>query len=135
MFNQTYAHLHLKNDSSYVYIKRAKSEIEVKCLDYPEAMIEKRPAKQINTSTPGIEVAAETAAAMTSASLVFNIEDLTARTSLKFKIYYNSTGYGDELLWAASWLYHSTTDRTYIDYVTGTNGESFANWGSLTWFS
>ncbi|GJY00767.1 endoglucanase 2-like protein [Tanacetum coccineum] len=64
-----------------------------------------------------------------------SIEDLTARTSLKFKIYYNSTGYGDELLWAASWLYHATTDQTYLDYVTGTNGESFANWGSRTWFS
>ncbi|GJW09595.1 histone-lysine N-methyltransferase ATX2-like protein isoform X1 [Tanacetum coccineum] len=40
-----------------------------------------------------------------------------------------------EVLKLASWLYHATSDHTYFDYVTGTNGESFANWGSPTWFS
>ncbi|GKD54402.1 endoglucanase 2-like protein [Tanacetum coccineum] len=39
--------------------------------DRPEAMTEKRHAIQINTSTPGIEVVAETATTMASASLVF----------------------------------------------------------------
>ena len=49
--------------------------------------------------------------------------------------YYKSTGYGDELLWAASWLYHATKDSTYLDFVTGDGGEDFANWGNPSWFS
>lgn len=121
-------------------------------------MTEKRPLIQINASTPGSEVAAETAAAMASASIVFKSTNPTYSSSLlkhakelfKFadehrgiysenipevQTYYNSTGYGDELLWGASWLYHATKDQTYLDYVTGSNGESFADWGRPTWFS
>ncbi|KAJ4702097.1 Endoglucanase [Melia azedarach] len=129
-----------------------------KCWEKPESMTEKRPLTQVNTSFPGTEVAAETAAAMASASLVFKKTDSTyASTLLKHaqqlftfadkyrrsysvsipqvQNFYNSTGYGDELLWAASWLYHATGDQSYLQYVTGQNGKSFANWGSPTWFS
>lgn len=129
-----------------------------KCWDRPEVMTEKRPLTQVNTSTPGTEVAAETAAAMASASLVFKKTDPTYSSTLlthaqqlftfadKYRgsyslnipevhNYYNSTGYGDELLWAASWLYHATGDQSYIQYVTEQNGKDFAKWGSPTWFS
>lgn len=132
-------------------------DLDHKCWDRPEDMTEKRPLIQINASTPGTEVAAESAAAMASASLVFKSDSTYSSLLLKHakelftfadkhrgsysenipevQTYYNSTGYGDELLWAASWLYHATKDNTYLDYVTGSNGESFANWGSPTWFS
>ncbi|XP_022772662.1 endoglucanase 10-like [Durio zibethinus] len=129
-----------------------------KCWERPEVMKEKRPLTQVNTSVPGTDVAAETAAAMASASLVFKTADSTySRTLLKHAkqlfnfadkyrgsysenipevaTYYNSTGYGDELLWAASWLYHATGDQSYLQYVTGENGKEFADWGSPTWFS
>lgn len=34
------------------------------------------------------------------------------------KDYYPSTsGYGDELLWAALWLYHATKRDEYFDYI------------------
>ncbi|MFQ6621738.1 hypothetical protein Gotur_001845 [Gossypium turneri] len=121
-------------------------------------MTEKRPLTQVNASVPGTEVAAETAAAMASASLVFKTADSTYSSTLlthakqlftfadnnrgsysekipEVATYYNSTGYGDELLWAASWLYHATADQSYLEYVTGENGKEFAQWGSLTWFS
>ncbi|KAE8712630.1 Endoglucanase 10 [Hibiscus syriacus] len=81
---------------------------------------------QVNTSVPGTEVAAETAAVMASASL---------RVLPEVATYYNSTGYGDELLWAASWLYHATGDRFYLEYATGENRKDFASWGSPAWFS
>lgn len=133
-------------------------EKDHKCWERPEAMTEKRPVIQINTSSPGTDVAAETAAAMASASLVFKSSDPKYSSTLlkhakqlftfadkyresysvsipEVQTYYNSTGYGDELLWAASWLYHATGDHTYLDYVTGENGEEFANWDSPTWFS
>ncbi|KAL3741494.1 hypothetical protein ACJRO7_017036 [Eucalyptus globulus] len=47
--------------------------------------------------------------------------------------YYNLTGYGDKLLWAASWLYHATGDQSYLEYVLQ-NGNKYANFGSPTWF-
>lgn len=49
--------------------------------------------------------------------------------------YYNSTSYGDDLLWAASWLYFATGNQSYFDYVTGKNGVAFANWGNPSWFT
>ncbi|KAJ8427075.1 hypothetical protein Cgig2_008944 [Carnegiea gigantea] len=104
-----------------------------------------------------IQVAAETAAAMAAASLVFKQSDPSYKGTLlthakqlfnfankhrgtysasipEVATYYNSTGYGDELLWAASWLYHATKDNTYLEFVRD-NGPKFANFGSLTWFT
>lgn len=132
-------------------------EADHKCWERPETMKGKRPLTQINTSVPGTEVAAETAAAMASASLVFKEGDSAYSSTLlkhakqlftfannhrgsysenipEVQTYYNSTGYGDELLWAASWLYHATRDKTYLQFVTE-NGDEFANFGSPTWFS
>lgn len=132
--------------------------LDHKCWERPETMTERRPVTQVNTSFPGTEVAAETAAALASASLVFKENDpayssllLThARQLFTFadtyrasysisnpevQGFYNSTGYGDELLWAASWLYHATRDDSYLRYVTGLNGQRFANMEITTWFS
>ncbi|MBA0567532.1 hypothetical protein Golob_005085, partial [Gossypium lobatum] len=104
------------------------------------------------------DVAAETAAALASASLVFKKTDSTYSSTLlkhakqlftfadKYKgsytkshpevaTYYNSTGYGDELLWAASWLYHATGDTTYLRYVTEANADKYAKVDGPTWFS
>lgn len=127
------------------------------CWERPEAMTEKRPLTQVNESYPGTDVAAESAAAMAAASLAFkSIDSAYSGTLLKhakqlFKFadtyrrsysisipgmqdFYNSTGFGDELLWAAAWLYHATGDKSYLTYVS-TNGNAFANWGSTSWFS
>ncbi|EXC00970.1 Endoglucanase 24 [Morus notabilis] len=129
-----------------------------KCWERPEDMTQKRPLTQVNTSFPGSDVAAETAAAMASASLVFRTSNPSYSSTLlrhakqlftfadnhrglysesipDVQTYYNSTGYGDELLWAASWLFHATGDHSYFDYVRGKNGQEFADWGSPTWFS
>lgn len=45
-------------------------EVDHNCWERPEAMTEKRPLVQVNLSFPGTEVAAETAAAMASVSMV-----------------------------------------------------------------
>ncbi|KAK2971465.1 hypothetical protein RJ640_020871 [Escallonia rubra] len=145
-------------EDNVLYVQVGDPDADHKCWDRPEKMTEKRPLTQVNTSSPGTEVAAETAAALASASLVFKPTDSTYSSLLlkhaqqlftfadenrgsysvsipDVQTYYNSTGYGDELLWAASWLYHATGNRTYLDYVTGQNGKAFAKWGSPTWFS
>ncbi|WOG91953.1 hypothetical protein DCAR_0311208 [Daucus carota subsp. sativus] len=147
---------HASDDVLYVQV--GDPEADHKCWNRPEDMTEKRPLSQVNTSAPGSDVAAETAAAMASASLVFKSSDSTYSSSLlkhaqqlftfadknrgayseslpDVQTYYNSTSYGDELLWAAAWLYHATGNQTYMAYVTGKNGRSFARWGNPTWFS
>jgi hypothetical protein len=121
-------------------------------------MTEKRPLTQINTKSPGSDVAAEAAAAMAAASIVFKSinttysdellqhaqklftfadthRGLSSDTYPKLQNYYNSTSYVDELLWAASWLYYATGDQTYLSYVTVQNGKDYADWGKPTWFS
>lgn len=141
-----------------VCLKVGDPELDHTCWERPEFMTERRPLTQVNESYPGTEVAAETAAAMASASLVFKKIDSaysklllkhaqqlftfadTYRASYSISVpqvqkYYNSSGYGDELLWAASWLYHATEDPLYLKYVTIRNGHAFANWGSPSWFS
>jgi len=133
-------------------------EIDHKCWERPETSTEKRPTIQVNTSYPGSDVASETAAAMAAASLVFKNQDASyskqllehAQKLFEFansypgvysnsipiiQDYYNSSGFVDELLWAASWLYHATEDGYYIDYVTVKHGNAFANRGNPTWFS
>ncbi|KAD5960812.1 hypothetical protein E3N88_12284 [Mikania micrantha] len=141
-----------------LYIQVGDPEIDHKCWQRPEASTEKRPATQVNNSHPGSDVASETAAAMAAASLVFKNQDpgysklLLGHAQKLFEFannypgvysksipiiqeYYNSSGFVDELLWAASWLYHATGDHDYIRYVTVVHGNAFANWGDPTWFS
>ncbi|XP_058090996.1 endoglucanase 24-like [Magnolia sinica] len=141
-----------------LYIQVGDPGVDHDCWQRPETMAEERPLTQVNKSSPGTEVAAETAAALASASLVFkainstysdllleHAEQLftfadTHRGSYSISIpqvqkFYNSTGYEDELLWAAAWLYHATSDTSYLKYVTVENGEEFADWEEPSWFS
>ncbi|KAJ7556622.1 hypothetical protein O6H91_05G090700 [Diphasiastrum complanatum] len=130
------------------------------CWERAENIDISRPSYSLDPSRPGTEVAAETAAAMAAASLVFhNTDDPSysqtlllhaeelfalannhrASYSLSFpsvQQFYNSTGYGDELLWAATWLYYATNNETYLYYATSQNGQIFAEWGQApAWFS
>jgi hypothetical protein len=92
---------------------------------------------RLTTDKPGSEVAGEAAAALAAASIAFKTQNpqysLTLLThaqqlytfantyrgkySDSFPIvreYYDSyTGYGDELAWAAAWLYRATNSATY----------------------
>ncbi|MCO5583497.1 hypothetical protein L7F22_037408 [Adiantum nelumboides] len=104
-----------------------------------------RTAFQINVSNPGTEVAAETAAALAAASLVFEHVDpayskhLLTRAALVFEFadqyrasntgecpfYCSYNGYNDELVWAAAWLLKASGGRrTYFDYVQEAVGQN-----------
>ncbi len=109
---------------------------------YPRAA----PAYKIDASCGGSEVAAETAAAMAAASMVFKAADpvysatlLThARQLYSFAdtvrkkysecvsdaaAFYNSwSGYNDELAWGAAWLHKATGEAAYL-----AKAESFVN--------
>lgn len=145
--------------SNVLYIQVGNASIDHKCWERPENMMEKRPTFQVDALSPGSDVAAETAAAMASASLVFRKTDSAYSDKLishaqqlfqfadshrglysssipSVQTFYNSTGYKDELLWAAAWLYHATHNESYLNYVSVGNGQEFAQWGAApTWFS
>ncbi|MBW8688367.1 glycoside hydrolase family 9 protein [Chitinophaga rhizophila] len=103
-----------------------------------EVMAMARPAYKIDQAHPGSELAAETAAAMAAASMIFKTDDPSySATLLTHAIqlynfadnyrgiytsaitdaasYYQSfSGYNDELVWGAIWLYRATGDAAWL---------------------
>ncbi|VVB11948.1 unnamed protein product [Arabis nemorensis] len=116
------------------------------CWERPEDMDTPRTLLKISSSSPGSEAAAEAAAALASASLVFKSVNSNYSSKLlnhakslfefadKYRgsyqascpFYCSYSGYQDELLWAAAWLYKATGDKKYISYVTSNQGWSQA---------
>ncbi|MEL6383162.1 MAG: glycoside hydrolase family 9 protein [Cyanobacteria bacterium J06626_18] len=104
----------------------------------PEEMTMERPSFKIDRQNPGTDLAAEAAAALASASIIFrptnkayadklleNAEQLyefadTYRGKYSDAIpnaqtFYNSwSGYNDELAWGAAWLYKATGKNSYL---------------------
>ncbi|KAH9292188.1 hypothetical protein KI387_042622, partial [Taxus chinensis] len=129
------------------------------CWQRPEDMTTSRKAYKIDTNNPGSDLAGETAAAMASASIVFKDSnpaysyELLSHSKQLFqfadkyrgnydssirnvkKFYGSISGYDDELLWAAAWLYRATADQKYLSYLID-NAKSLGGteW-SMTQFS
>jgi len=117
----------------------------------PETMTMSRPAYAVTTGKPGSEVAAEAAAAMASASMLFRANDpayadqLLAHARKLFDFadryrgkytdaipdaaaYYNSySGFYDELVWAAAWLYRATGEASFLDKAELLYSQNLAN--------
>ncbi|XVF21019.1 hypothetical protein REPUB_Repub12eG0054500 [Reevesia pubescens] len=111
------------------------------CWQRPEDMTTSRQAYKIDENNPGSDLAGETAAAMAASSIVFKKTNPRyshlllhhAQELFEFgdkyrgkydgsvgvvKSYYASvSGYMDELLWAALWLYEATDNEEYMKYV------------------
>ncbi|WP_454044316.1 glycoside hydrolase family 9 protein [Cellulosimicrobium sp. Marseille-Q8652] len=102
-----------------------------------EAMRMARPAYRVDPSCPGSDVAGETAAAMAASAIVFADSDPAYAAELRRHAvdlydfadtyrgrysdcvpvgsFYNSwSGYQDELVWGAYWLYEATGDPAYL---------------------
>ncbi|KAG7979809.1 hypothetical protein I3843_05G149800 [Carya illinoinensis] len=110
------------------------------CWERAEDMTTPRDAYKIDANHPGSDVAGETAAALASAAIAFqsynssysNLLLVHAKQLFSFadkfrglyddsipsaKQFYTSSGYWDELLWAAAWLFQATNDEYYLKYV------------------
>ncbi|CAD5324769.1 unnamed protein product [Arabidopsis thaliana] len=107
------------------------------CWERPEDMDTPRTLYSISSSSPGSEVVGEAAAALAAASLVFKpVDSIYSSTLLnhakslfefadKYRgsyqascpFYCSHSGYQDELLWAAAWLYKATGEKSYLNYV------------------
>jgi endoglucanase len=104
-----------------------------------EVMQMSRPAYRVTTACPGSDLAGETAAALAAASIAFRPTDTAYANTLltharqlysfadtyrgKYSDcitdaagYYNSwSGYNDELVWGAIWLYRATNEQAFLD--------------------
>ncbi|XP_071479249.1 uncharacterized protein [Diadema antillarum] len=124
----------------------------------PEELTMARPAWKITTSNPGSDLAGETAAALAAASIVFRDSDLSYSNTLLWHaselynfaynyrgIYsesmsnqttsYRSSGYWDELAFAAAWLYRATGEENYYNQAEDfyyTHLPSYLSW-AFTW--
>ncbi|XP_062157543.1 endoglucanase 16 [Alnus glutinosa] len=120
-----------------LYVQVGDPVQDHQCWIRPENMQTPRTVLRIDENTPGTEIAAETAAAMAASSIVFRGTDhpysrrLLNKAKLLFKFakshkgsfdgecpfYCSYSGYNDELLWAASWLYSATRSSVYLKYI------------------
>nr|GMC98821.1 endoglucanase 5 [Ipomoea batatas] len=110
------------------------------CWERAEDMTTPRTAYKLDSKNPGSDLAAETAAAMAAASLAFKPYDSSYSYLLLLfsfadrfrglyddaipsaRQFYTSSGYSDELLWAAAWLYRATKEDYYLKYVVENGG-------------
>ncbi|KMT14682.1 hypothetical protein BVRB_4g074500 [Beta vulgaris subsp. vulgaris] len=112
---------------------------DMTCWERPEKMDYERP---VQTSFAGADLGGEMAAALAAASIVFRDNRAYAKKLIKgaetvFRFardegkrapysrgnlyispYYNSTGYYDEYMWGATWLYYATGNSTYGSLAT-----------------
>lgn len=107
----------------------------------PEQYQGKRPCFQINRNKPGSDVAGEFSAALSATSIVFKVIDprysaillghakqiyeFASRFRGKYSdsipevrdFYKSWSGYMDELVWSAAWLYKATKEGKYFQYA------------------
>ncbi|KAM7495593.1 hypothetical protein LguiB_030202 [Lonicera macranthoides] len=143
------AHTH----PNVLWIQVGDGKSDHKCWQRPEDMSTSRQAYKVDKNHPGSDVAGETAAAMAAASIVFRTtnppysqllldhaqqlfefgDKYRGRYDKSVKVvegfYPSITGYKDELLWAALWLYRATGKYNYMLYAI----ENAANFGGTTW--
>lgn len=117
----------------------------------PEKMKMARPAYKIDRQNPGSDLAGEAAAALAAAAIAFRPTDAAYADQLlqhaeqlfefadtyrgkysdsipQAKSYYNSGGYIDELVWAATWLYKATGKTSYLNQAESNYYGITANW-------
>ncbi|XP_010439178.1 PREDICTED: endoglucanase 20-like [Camelina sativa] len=129
--------LRAHSSPTMLYTQVGDGNSDHSCWERPEDMDTPRTLYSISSSSPGSEAAGEAAAALAAASIVLKSVDSTysstlldhAKTLFEFAdkyrgsyqascpFYCSYSGYQDELLWAAAWLYRATGEQSYIDYV------------------
>ncbi|WVZ21306.1 hypothetical protein V8G54_008628 [Vigna mungo] len=126
-----------------LYVEVGDAEEDHKCWIPPEYMKTPRTVKKIGDGMAGSEIAAETAAAMAASSIVFRPKNRKYSRSLlnraktvrevfqlflmakshkgtydgECPFYCSYSGYNDELMWAATWLYIATKRSMYLKYI------------------
>ncbi|KAI3464260.1 hypothetical protein Pfo_020923 [Paulownia fortunei] len=139
-----------------LYVGVGDPNADHKCWERPEDMDTARSVYSVSPSNPGSDVAGETAAALAAASIVFRKVDpnysklllKTAKSVMQFAIQYRGSysdslgssvcpfycsysGYTDELLWGAAWLFRATNQVYYLNFIRslrGNDGTDIFSW-------
>nr|XP_010920986.2 endoglucanase 15 [Elaeis guineensis] len=142
------------HEPEVLYVEVGEGGSDHACWERPEDMTTPRTSYSVDASKPGSDIAGETAAALAAASIAFNGSDAKYAATLLDHAkqlfdfarkypglyqnsvpvvgqFYSSSGYEDELLWAAAWLYQATSDQTYLDFL----GSAQDNGGVRSMFS
>ena len=123
----------------------------------PEEYDRPHPCYKIDASKPGSDLAGETSASLSAASIAFKNVDPDYSTILlkhakelyEFAKNYQATytggipdaagfynsfsGYKDELAWSAAWLFKATGESTYLQDAEGFYNEMQQNAGEFSW--
>ncbi|XP_010534135.1 PREDICTED: endoglucanase 9 [Tarenaya hassleriana] len=130
-----------------LYVGVGNPTADHRCWERPEDMDTPRSVYSVSPSNPGSDVAAETAAALAAASMVFRKADpkysrlllSTAKMVMQFAIQYKGSysdslasavcpfycsysGYKDELMWGAAWLLRATNNPYYANFIKSLGG-------------
>lgn len=132
------AHVSDGQTTQVLYAQVGDPSVDHQYWGSPEDMTMARPTYWIDPTKPGSDLAAETAAALAAASMLFRSTDVAYADQLldnakqlytfadtyrgrysdsipEVQPYYNSwSGYGDELAWGAAWLYRATGEQQYL---------------------
>ncbi|KAL6857161.1 hypothetical protein ACP4OV_018543 [Aristida adscensionis] len=124
-----------------LYVQVGEPNQDHRCWERPEDMDTPRSVYAVTRDKPGSDVAAETAAALAAAAVVFRRADPGYSSKLlhaAMKVFdfadrhrgaysdsvpgvvcpfYCSSGYLDELLWAAAWLHRASNNASFMSYV------------------
>ncbi|PIN11619.1 Cellulase [Handroanthus impetiginosus] len=125
-----------------LYVGVGDPNADHRCWERPEDMDTVRSVYFVSPRNPGSDVAGETAAALAAASMVFRKVDPnysklllnTAKSVMQFAIQYRGSysdslgsavcpfycsysGYTDELLWGAAWLFRATNQVYYLNII------------------
>ncbi|KAJ6643786.1 Endoglucanase E-4 [Pseudolycoriella hygida] len=119
-----------------LYVQVGDATADHNWWDLPERWTDVRPTYKVTAERPGSDIAGETSALFSAASILFRgINDTYsnelldhAKSLYEFAMayrgkysdsvpeatpYYTSNGFADELVWAASWLFRATNDIRY----------------------
>ncbi|KAL3652734.1 hypothetical protein CASFOL_002415 [Castilleja foliolosa] len=118
--------LRAHTSSNTLYTQVGDGNRDHGCWERPEDMDTPRTLYKITSTSPGTEAAAEAAAALAAASIVFREADSNYAAKLL-----RHSGL-DELLWAAAWLYKASGNNTYLNYVS-TNQDWSQSVSEFSW--
>ena len=133
------AHVNPNGQTQDVYVQVGAARFDHQIWAPAEETTAYRPAYKIDRNNPGTEVAADYAASLASASIIFRNENQAyadrlineAKQLYEFAEnnlgrysdsiadvnpqYTSHSGYEDELIWGASWLYRATGEQQYLN--------------------
>ncbi|XAR64945.1 Cellulase [Bertholletia excelsa] len=129
-------------------LKNSTTPSDFYCWQRPEDMNYRR---EVQTAEAGPDLAGEMAAAFAAASIVFQDDNSYSKKLIKGAVtvfdfardpgkrarysrgnpyiepYYSSTGYYDEYMWGAAWLYYATGNTSYLALATNLGISRHAN--------